>query len=70
MTALFHDVRWWLYGLVCTLGWVVCPEPERTAIGVIYDEGARKVTKVRGAKEADALRARSRVSTGEHSDYD
>lgn len=33
-----HAFRWWLFKVLCHIGWEVCPEPERTVSRYTYDK--------------------------------
>lgn len=34
-----RNLRWWLFNQLSHLGWWVCPEPHKTALGYIWKTG-------------------------------
>lgn len=34
-----RNLRWWLFKLISRFGWWVCPEPDKTALGYIWQTG-------------------------------
>ena len=44
-----HAFRWWLYKMIGYIAWWICPEPQRSAIGVTYNLAVKQLKKLETA---------------------
>lgn len=47
-----RNFRWWLFNLISRIGWWVCPEPHKSALGRVWKIGmANTISAVKREEE-------------------